>query len=177
MAFWKKIYKSRHTGKEIDAAVDSASKLPSVSGSDEGKVLTVDDEGNFVAAEAASIPSIEITQEEIGSILIELATDLNSATGDFGYKVYTISDADVVASVGAKIAAAHAKGTFANLSIYGMGTMGCYVTGDNTYYSPVSFFSMQAINKSFALSMASTIVTGTLYITVLFALATEVTPK
>lgn len=46
--FWRKKYTSKYTGKEIDAAVDSASKLPSVSGSDEGKVLKVDSEGNFV---------------------------------------------------------------------------------------------------------------------------------
>ena len=58
--FWQKRYLSKHTGAEIDAAVDKADKLPVLTEADEGKVLTVDDEGNIVPGEGGggSLPEV-----------------------------------------------------------------------------------------------------------------------
>jgi hypothetical protein len=52
MAFWKKIFKSKYTGAEIDAAVAKAGTVPAVTSADAGKALVVDDEGKIVAGEA-----------------------------------------------------------------------------------------------------------------------------
>jgi hypothetical protein len=52
MAFWKKIFKSKYTGAEIDAAVAKAGNLPATTSADAGKALVVDDEGKIVAGEA-----------------------------------------------------------------------------------------------------------------------------
>lgn len=52
MAFWKKFYKSKYTGAEIDAAVAKAGTVPAVTGADAGKALVVDEEGKIVAGEA-----------------------------------------------------------------------------------------------------------------------------
>jgi len=52
MAFWKKIFKSKYTGAEIDAAVAKAGNLPAVSSADAGKALIVDEEGKIVTGEA-----------------------------------------------------------------------------------------------------------------------------
>ena len=65
MAFWKKIFKSKYTGKEIDAAIAKAGNLPATTSADAGKVLVVDDEGKIVAGEAgggSSGYSIEYVQ-------------------------------------------------------------------------------------------------------------------
>lgn len=51
MAFWKKIFKSKYTGAEIDAAVAKAGTVPAVTSADEGKALVVDAEGKIVAGE------------------------------------------------------------------------------------------------------------------------------
>ena len=53
MAFWKKIFKSKYTGKEIDAAIAKAGTVPTVTSADAGKALVVDDEGKIVAGEAS----------------------------------------------------------------------------------------------------------------------------
>lgn len=82
MVFWKKIYKSRHTGAEIDAAVDKAGILPSVSGTDEGKVLMVDGEGKIVAGEASGggsaaetmVPQQTVTLDNYGEATL---SDIN----------------------------------------------------------------------------------------------------
>jgi hypothetical protein len=52
MAFWKKIFKSKYTGAEIDAAVAKAGNLPAVTSADAGKALVVDEEGHIVTGEA-----------------------------------------------------------------------------------------------------------------------------
>lgn len=54
MAFWKKIFKSKYTGREIDAAVAKAGTVPSVTTADEGKALVVDSEGKIVPGEAGT---------------------------------------------------------------------------------------------------------------------------
>jgi hypothetical protein len=51
MAFWKKIFKSKYTGAEIDAAVAKAGTVPAVTSADAGKALVVDEEGKIVAGE------------------------------------------------------------------------------------------------------------------------------
>lgn len=52
MAFWKKIFKSKYTGAEIDAAVAKAGTVPAVTSADAGKALVVDEEGKIVPGEA-----------------------------------------------------------------------------------------------------------------------------
>lgn len=52
MAFWKKFYKSKYTGAEIDAAIAKADTVPAVTSADAGKALVVDEEGKIVAGEA-----------------------------------------------------------------------------------------------------------------------------
>ena len=47
----RKKYKSPYTGKEVDAAVAKAGKLPTVTSADVGMVLGVDDEGNIITTE------------------------------------------------------------------------------------------------------------------------------
>ncbi len=54
MAFWKKIFKSKYTGAEIDAAVAKAGTVPTVTSADEGKALVVDSEGKIVPGEAGA---------------------------------------------------------------------------------------------------------------------------
>lgn len=54
MAFWKKFYKSKYTGAEIDAAVAKAGTVPAVTSADEGKALVVDSEGKIVPGEAGA---------------------------------------------------------------------------------------------------------------------------
>ena len=115
--------------------------------------------------------------QRVGSILLQLATDLNSATDNFQYKIYEINSASIAASISAKIAAAYAKGTFANVSIYGMGTISGYIGTETSYHSPVSAFYMDAIQKHLALGMATGVSGNTVFITVMFALATEFVPK
>lgn len=48
MAFWKKFYKSKYTGAEIDAAVAKADTVPAVTVADAGKILGVNN-GQIVA--------------------------------------------------------------------------------------------------------------------------------
>jgi len=52
MAFWKKIFKSKYTGAEIDAAVAKAGTVPAVTSADAGKALVVDSEGKIVPGAA-----------------------------------------------------------------------------------------------------------------------------
>lgn len=52
MAFWKKIFKSKYTGAEIDAAVAKADTVPAVTAADAGSALVVDEEGKIVAGAA-----------------------------------------------------------------------------------------------------------------------------
>lgn len=61
MAFWKKFYKSKYTGAEIDAAVAKAGTVPAVSSADAGKALVVDSEGKIVAGEAGGSDIFAIT--------------------------------------------------------------------------------------------------------------------
>ena len=65
MAFWKKIFKSKYTGAEIDAAVATAGNLPATTSADAGKALVVDEEGKIVTGDAggggAWTPDITIT--------------------------------------------------------------------------------------------------------------------
>lgn len=178
--FWQKKYTSKYTGAEIDAAVAKAGDAtkvtanPTLAGTESAlEGLQV---GN-TKYKVTEIPTIEITQTEIGSILLQMASDFNDATGDFQYKIYEISDASIAASLGAKIAAAYAKGSFANLSVYGMGTMGCYVNSATGFATSVGSFYMEAIQKRFALCMQLGISGNNTYITVMFALATEFMPK
>jgi hypothetical protein len=57
MAFWKKFFKSKYTGAEIEAAVGKAGNLPATTSADAGKALVVDAEGKIVAGEAGGIIS------------------------------------------------------------------------------------------------------------------------
>ena len=66
MAFWKKYYKSKYTGKEIDAAVASGSQVPEIDIEDAGKILAVDAEGKIVAK---SDPVPEVDAEDNGKIM------------------------------------------------------------------------------------------------------------
>ena len=54
MAFWKKIFKSKYTGAEIDAAIAKAGTVPAVTSADEGKALVVDSEGKIVPGNAGA---------------------------------------------------------------------------------------------------------------------------
>ena len=54
MAFWKKYYKSKYTGWEIDAAVAKADTVPTVTAADAGSALVVDEDGKIVAGEAGA---------------------------------------------------------------------------------------------------------------------------
>lgn len=178
--FWQKKYTSKYTGAEIDAAVAKAGDAtkveanPTLAGTEAAlEGLQVGD----TKYKVTEIPTIEITQTEIGDILLQLASDLNDATGDFQYKIYEISDASIAASLGAKISAAYAKGSCANLSVYGVGTMNCYVTSATGFFIPVSSIYMKAIQKRFALCMQLNISGNNTYIRFMFALATEFAPK
>ena len=53
MGFWKKIFKSKYTGAEIDAAVAKAGTVPAVTSADAGKALVVDEEGKIVTGQAS----------------------------------------------------------------------------------------------------------------------------
>ena len=113
MAFWKKFYKSKYTGAEIDAAVAKAGTVPAVTSADAGKALVVDEEGKIVAGEAGTpdfivnitvtenegelTPSVDKTYEQIvaaitaGSIIkinvtiTMLGTAFTMTTRDYGY--------------------------------------------------------------------------------------------
>lgn len=41
MAFWKKYYKSRYTGEQIDAGIKGGAQVPDVTSADNGKILKV----------------------------------------------------------------------------------------------------------------------------------------
>lgn len=43
------VYTSTYTGQQVDSAVGKATKLPTLSGNDNGKTLQVDSSGNIVA--------------------------------------------------------------------------------------------------------------------------------
>ena len=67
MAFWKKFYKSRYTGAEIDAAVAAGSQVPEIDIEDAGKILGVDAEGKIVAK---TDPVPAVTSADEGKALI-----------------------------------------------------------------------------------------------------------
>ena len=93
MAFWKKIFKSKYTGAEIDAAVAKAGTVPAVTSADEGKALVVDAEGNIVAGEAGTtIPKITITKEELGTLNVNIASFLAAANDTIKMKTFHIDD-------------------------------------------------------------------------------------
>lgn len=66
MAFWKKFYKSKYTGAEIDAAVAKAGTVPAVTSADAGNILGVDAEGKIVAK---TDPVPAVTEADIGKML------------------------------------------------------------------------------------------------------------
>ena len=69
MAFWKKIFKSKYTGKEIDAAIAKAGNLPATTSADAGKALVVDEEGKIVTGKAGgNIFEVVFGFNEEGSI-------------------------------------------------------------------------------------------------------------
>lgn len=178
MAFWKKIFKSKYTGAEIDAAIAKAGTVPAVTAADAGKALVVNSEGKIIAGAAGTeIPTVELTEAEIIDSLSGIATALNAATDNFQYAILENSDSSVAASVGAKIAAAYAKGNFANLSIFGVGNMPCYIASDHYLYTSVSYIYMASIQKNLACSLGFNVENGKLWINLLFAIATEYTPK
>ena len=78
MAFWKKFYKSKYSGAEIDAAVGKADTVPAVTAADAGKALVVDAEGKIVAGE--QIPVIEFTNDELTVFLGAITPKLISLT-------------------------------------------------------------------------------------------------
>lgn len=96
MAFWKKFYKSKYTGAEIDAAVAKADTVPIVTEADAGKALVVDDEGKIVAGEAGgAMGSITILPEDIPTTMVNLSTFLSAINDDgWHYKAFLLSDAE-----------------------------------------------------------------------------------
>ena len=71
MAFWKKIFKSKYTGREIDAAVAKAGNLPATTSADAGKALVVDEEGKVVTGSVGvenGYIFIDITSATAGTV-------------------------------------------------------------------------------------------------------------
>lgn len=94
MAFWKKIFKSKYTGAEIDAAVAKAVTVPAVTSADAGKALVVDEEGKIVAGEAGTnIPEFQFTAEEFTELSASFGLFLYGLTAAAGLvsKDFTIS--------------------------------------------------------------------------------------
>lgn len=134
MAFWKKIFKSKYTGAEIDAAVAKAGTVPAVSSADAGKALVVDEEGNIVVT--TSYPLFTLSQAEISTIITGFITALVNATDKLTETIFTITDETTVNSIKSKIEAIKAYGF---LTIEGFnGHVACY-KGDTLSIETVPF--------------------------------------
>ncbi len=91
--FWQKKYISKYTGAEIDAAVAKAGTVPTVTAADVGNALVVDAEGKIVAGEAGTtIPKITITQEELGTLIVNIGSFLAAANDTIKMKTFYIDD-------------------------------------------------------------------------------------
>lgn len=92
-------YDARYTKKDVDDSVDTTNKLPAVTSADEGKVLTVDDEGKFVVGSAgASYLEVLFTIDEeenftCNHTYAEIATAINdniTIIARFAYGIETV---------------------------------------------------------------------------------------
>lgn len=82
----RKKYKSPYTGKEVDAAVGKGGKLPTVTVADAGKILGIDENGNYVAVDLNALPAVSALDE--GKIL-----QVNS-NGEWEVKSYPINESE-----------------------------------------------------------------------------------
>lgn len=91
--FWQKKYISKYSGEEIDAAVAKADTVPAVTVEDAGSALVVDEEGKIVPGEAGTtIPKITITQEELGTLIVNIGSFLAAANDTIKLKTFYIDD-------------------------------------------------------------------------------------
>ena len=149
MAFWKKFYKSKYTGAEIDAAVAKAGTVPTVTSADEGKALVVDEEGTIVPGEVGGFtePTVELSAAESATILTPLMS-IFAAAGDTltGYRGAISTGTDTIIE---KVLP-YCNGSYSRLKITFTGLDGIFYTkltvlnndyahfdSDFNYYEPV----------------------------------------
>lgn len=87
MAFWKKIFKSKYTGAEIDAAVAKADIIPSPTIADKQKGFIVGDDGKL---HYAFIGNCELDGETLKVIYIDENNDLVTLANS--YEITSVTD-------------------------------------------------------------------------------------
>lgn len=106
MAFWKKFYKSKYTGAEIDAAVAKAGDAtkvtanPTLAGTE--AALTGLQVGDTKYKAGGVLPVIQFTQIELASIFTDIMTLIIGATDKLTNQQFVITG-DTVASLIEKI--------------------------------------------------------------------------